>query len=190
MHKTLERSRAIAISITSIVLLALTLFAGCSPHVVGVNGEEDGHEAEHFVPLHFPQNAVAAIERLQALLSPDAAKATKRPPAGSDVTPRRETYDLARWLPELAAQTELDEPTWNQVRDASRTLEAAADQATGDAAPTGADVAFAIESLSFVPLAIREAEVSYRRQRGLEDSADLAVDAAKEPSSATTGPDS
>lgn len=196
MRESVDRSCDVVIAATCLLLLALALFAGCSPAVVvGASGDEHDHEAAHRVPGHFPGTATAAIVRLKSLLEASPSEGATTPdehgPADEhEVTPRQEVYDLARWLPELAAETELDEPTWNEIRDASGVLERAAGEASGDAAPTGEEVAAAMRVLSRMPQAIQEAEVAYRRERGLDDPAELVIDAATEADPSTTGPES
>lgn len=193
MRDAAQRSFDSAVGAICILLLALSLFAGCSPDVVGVSGDEHDHEAEHHVPHYFPKDAVAAIARLQALCGPNATHDHGHDHGHKhrrDVTPRQEVYDLARWLPELAAETELDEAAWNQVRDASRTLERAADSTTGDAAPTGAEVAAAVQVLARMPQAIQDAEVAYRLKRGMDPPPELVIDEAAVTDPSTEGPDS
>lgn len=91
------------------LLLALT---GCQA------GTEE--EAEHHRPEHKPHDFLAAIERLQQL-EMELADAQSRAAGQLDVW--QETYDLSRWLPELAAESDLPESAWNELDDAARQLE-------------------------------------------------------------------
>jgi hypothetical protein len=91
------------------LLLALT---GCQPVAE--------QEAEHERPAHQPRDFRVAIERLHQLHT-ELTSAQPRPPEQLDVW--QETYDLLRWLPELAAESDLPEPAWNRLDATARQLE-------------------------------------------------------------------
>lgn len=96
--------------LSAVVILML---AGCAPTV---------HEPEepHHLPAHHPRSFRNAVEQL-ALRGQALA-------AWSEGSPRpdvelREAADIVRWLPELAADTALSRPAWEQVRDACQRLD-------------------------------------------------------------------
>ncbi len=128
--KSLRRSvpqrtmRAAAIS------CLLLLVAGCSP------GETE--EPEHHFPPHQPVNFQAAVVRMQQVheeilagpLKQREVKSSRVDPHAEEgheehslLDPLEEMADLVRWLPELAADTDLEEAPWNKVHAASIQLE-------------------------------------------------------------------
>lgn len=90
----------------------LVVTAGCH----GVHTEE----AEHHTPEHMPADYPAAVERLLALHN-EIANGGSRAVDAIDVF--AETYDIVRWLPMLAADSDLEEAAWNRVEGAARRLE-------------------------------------------------------------------
>lgn len=86
-------------------------------------------EPEHHVPAHRPADFPAAVARLQELHrelpAPDdhaADHAADRP--GDGIEAFVEWSDLVRWLPELAADSDLPEAPWNRVDAAAAKLAA------------------------------------------------------------------
>jgi hypothetical protein len=92
--------------------LLIVLLAGCH----GVETEE----AEHHTPEHMPADYPAAVDRLLAL-HVEFINGSSR--AADEIDVFAETYDIVRWLPMLAADSELKEEPWNRVHAASRSLE-------------------------------------------------------------------
>lgn len=92
--------------------LLIVLLTGCH----GVETEE----AEHHAPAHMPADYPAAVDRLLALHS-EIAKGSLR--AADEIDVFAETHDIVRWLPMLAADSDLEEPPWNRVHAAARRLE-------------------------------------------------------------------
>jgi hypothetical protein len=98
-------------------LVALVgMLAGCA--AAPVAHEEDGHE----LPRHHPRTfrrAVDAIEERSAALSSASGAA------------RSELADIVRWLPMLAADTELGRADWDRVRGMSLLLASEFDASVG-----------------------------------------------------------
>jgi len=92
--------------------LLMVLLAGCQ----GVETEE----AEHHTPAHMPSDYPAAVDRLLAL-HVEIANGGSREAHEIDVF--AETYDIVRWLPMLAADSDLEEEPWNRVNTASGRLD-------------------------------------------------------------------
>lgn len=108
-------------SLALVVGMALAACAG-SAGCVGrtappVEVDEHGHAAPAHKPATFAKG-VAQVERryLQAAEGPKASEQT----AVRD----QELADVIDWLPELAADTDLDEAAWNDVQRSSRELAA------------------------------------------------------------------
>jgi hypothetical protein len=77
-------------------------------------------EAEHHTPEHKPRDFPAAVDRLLELRAEIVNKPV-RPRGELDLF--TEMYDVIRWLPDLAADSDLAEEPWNRVAAASRNLE-------------------------------------------------------------------
>jgi hypothetical protein len=99
----------------SLVLLGSLLFLTTGCH--GSHGEE----AEHHTPAHKPADFAAAVDRLLAL-HVEISNGRPRAPEQMDVF--AEAHDIVRWLPELAADSDLSEAPWNNVYETARRLEA------------------------------------------------------------------
>ncbi|MEX0820438.1 MAG: hypothetical protein WD070_12630, partial [Pirellulaceae bacterium] len=88
--------------------------------IAGCHGN-DVEEAEHHLPEHKPADFPSAVDRLLALhveISNCVARAADQLDVFS------ETYDIVRWLPDLAADSDLEEQPWNRVQVTTRRLEA------------------------------------------------------------------
>lgn len=94
------------------VLLAIGAASGCRPAA--------HEEAEHHAPEHMPANFPAAVERLQELHR-EIIDGERRVATQLDVY--AEAYDIAGWLPVLAADSDLKEAPWNRVYQASQRME-------------------------------------------------------------------
>ncbi len=115
------------------LLLAVVACSGCAGPVA------DGEEEAHTVPEHHPktfQRAVIDIGQRGAVLTSGMLDASSRE------SQRRQLLDIVRWLPELAADTELARRDWERVKDASvdlvRELESFAKADTKAAGPEAA----------------------------------------------------
>jgi hypothetical protein len=102
----------------AVLFLALTSFIGCL--------KSHDEEPEHHAPAHMPTDYPAAVDRLLSLHA-EIMGIERRPAGTMDVF--TEARDVARWLPMLAADSDLAEGPWNRVREASLRLEAIVDQA-------------------------------------------------------------
>lgn len=76
-------------------------------------------EVEHHAPAHRPATFVEAVARLPQLHDELVAESQRAPDTLSALD---ELRDIVRWLPELAADSDLKEAAWNQVRRHSREL--------------------------------------------------------------------
>lgn len=98
-------------------LLPRALAAGALLLATGCAAPTAGHEeGSHALPPHHPgtfRRAVDEIERRGAALLAGPA----------DAAARAEFADIARWLPELAADTELGRGDWERVAAVERALE-------------------------------------------------------------------
>jgi len=100
-----------------LVLMGLTVvLAGC-------NASPPGDHLEHHVPAHKPGSFAKAVEQLEIR---DPFRPSGRE-AANPVVQQAELLDIIRWLPELAAETDLRRADWNAVQQASLQLEQIAD---------------------------------------------------------------
>lgn len=97
----------------SIALLGSSML-GCQK---GVSQEEEAHHIPAHLPANFEQ-ALVRIEQIAAHLK-DGAALEQKP---TEVTVETELRDVVRWLPELAAQSDLKEADWNIVDEATLDL--------------------------------------------------------------------
>lgn len=103
----------------SVVSLLLILLVGCTESKPAATEHEHEHglthEEEHGILPHKPRTFAAAIEQID-----------KR---GHELLAHRHDHDVAEWfdilgwLPELAGDTELKKPEWDQVARIARELE-------------------------------------------------------------------
>lgn len=89
-------------------LLLLSLFTGCAAD------KESEEEEAHHIPAHTPADLEKAIARIEILTNHlrDGSELADKP---LEVTPQEELRDLVRWLPKLAAESDLNETDWNVV---------------------------------------------------------------------------
>lgn len=78
-------------------------------------------EAEHHVPAHRPIDFPAAVARLEALHAELLDGKSDRPVDSLDAL--TELSDVVRWLPELAADSDLDRKSWDRVAATTRLFE-------------------------------------------------------------------
>lgn len=98
-----------------LLLLTSLLF----PAATGCHGTRV-EEAEHHAPAHKPADFPAAVDRLLALHG-EIRSGVHR--ASDQIDGFTEFQDLVRWLPELAADSDLSEESWNAVYDTTQRLE-------------------------------------------------------------------
>ncbi|PQO46712.1 hypothetical protein [Blastopirellula marina] len=93
----------------------LLLLLLAAPILVGLGCASGAEEhAEHIDPPHRPQDFVAAVERLreiQIAAASEQAISTAHP--SGDVV--QEAADLLKWLPELAADSDLKRADWDKM---------------------------------------------------------------------------
>lgn len=84
--------------------------------MVGCGDVAEDHHLEHVIPKHKPRDLAASVVQLElrgaVVLS-----------AQGTADARRELLDIVRWLPELAADSDLRRPQWERVTLVSRSLE-------------------------------------------------------------------
>lgn len=96
-----------------LVLMGLTaVLAGC-------NASPPDDHLEHHVPAHKPGSFAKAVEQLEIR---DPSQPSGREPA-DPAAQQAEWLDIIRWLPELAAETDLRRADWDAVQRASLQLE-------------------------------------------------------------------
>jgi len=74
---------------------------------------EDDHEHEHGIPDHKPKTFAEAIDSLESRW---AERDTWSDEAAN------EFLEIVSWLPEMAAQTDLKKPEWDEINAISRKL--------------------------------------------------------------------
>lgn len=94
-----------------LTLLALALTLGC-------HGREVAH-AEHHDPEHKPKDFPAAVDRLFVLHTEIVNESEKSP---NEIDRFTEAYDIARWLPEIAADSPLGRQPWDRVNECALAL--------------------------------------------------------------------
>ena len=110
------------------LLLLTLLLAGCGSGAGGTGDVYVDHEHEHR-PAHHPESFPAALAGLRVRL-PAAA--------GGHARSRTEAAEIAGWLPELAADSDLSEAQWEPLAAGARELDALLPAAfAGDAAALG-----------------------------------------------------
>jgi hypothetical protein len=102
---------------------ALAIGAACWLAVAGCRGEhspgEDHEHSGHVIPAHKPGTFPDAVRRLRELNDQLARGAAKRPP---DDQTLNVALDIANWIPEIAAESEMPEAPWDEVNARSAAL--------------------------------------------------------------------
>lgn len=99
-----------------VLALGLFLLPGCS-------SEEHDDHLEHHIPEHKPADFSRAVTEIQRRTD-ELRIADKFSPADR-ATKVNELFDIIRWLPELAGESDMPEEPWNKVNAISRSLAAA-----------------------------------------------------------------
>ncbi|QDT35388.1 hypothetical protein [Thalassoglobus polymorphus] len=100
------------------MLSALLLsFSGCSVE------EEEDHHLEHIIPAHKPANYGDGVDQLS-----QRGKHFFANELGSEEV--AELQDIVNWLPELAADSDLKRPQWEQVQAIAKQLKSQMDAAS------------------------------------------------------------
>jgi hypothetical protein len=109
--------------ITSMALASLITLAGCQErHSPGEADHDDDH-AGHVIPAHKPKDFPSAVAKLRVLNGQIASKYAEgkaRSLVEDKTLPI--ALDIANWLPEIAADSDMPEAPWNQVDERSTTL--------------------------------------------------------------------
>lgn len=115
--------RSLAVGLAVLVGFAGTL--GCTLRETPAKPAIENVEEHHGIPPHKPATFTAAWEALSQRLSdpPHPETAAKA---------HAELLDIIRWLPELAAETDLPRAAWEDVQRLALALEQAVHSATPD----------------------------------------------------------
>lgn len=103
----------------------LIIFTFLLPSLCGCGGSEmadandDDHHLEHFVPHHKPVNFAAAVHEIEHRakhLSDHVGHGH-----ANEADEFQELLDIVGWIPELAADSDLNESDWNKANSAATT---------------------------------------------------------------------
>ena len=99
-------------------------FAGwCALALTGCLASPDpGAEAEHHRPAHKPAEYPAAVARLRELHEEILSGAVPRP--SDQIEVHQELSDVVRWLPELAADSDLGKDAWDKIHATTQRMDA------------------------------------------------------------------
>ncbi len=102
---------------TTLATLCLIALVGC--HAENSPGNANGHEddhAGHVIPAHKPRTFPDAVRRLRELNDQFLQHAVGGE-TGSSADPKSLgiALDIANWLPEIAADSDMPETPWNEV---------------------------------------------------------------------------
>ncbi len=104
----------------------MLLFAGCGgEHSPGESGNDKEDHAGHVIPAHKPKTFPDAVRRLRDLndaLVRDLSG--QRAPSSSERETLQIALDIANWLPEIAADSDMPEGPWNKVNTQSAAIAA------------------------------------------------------------------
>jgi len=117
---------------------------GCTPRESAeaqahVDRDEQHHALEHGIPDHKPQAFADAVQQLP-IRADRLAKEITTGDAEHAARAHQELLDIVRWLPELAADTDLKQREWERVQSLTKELETLLPAARS--APAMSDVAF------------------------------------------------
>lgn len=96
--------------------------------VVGCGSQEEHHEdehLEHFVPAHKPADFAALVEQLEKRIvqqTPASGPGEGTTAADQSATERQELIDIIGWIPELAADSELQKKEFETAVSAGAQL--------------------------------------------------------------------
>jgi hypothetical protein len=104
--------------------VCLVTLAGChkDPSASAEHDQEHEH-AGHFIPAHKPKSFPQAIRRLRELnqlLSRKLTEGKSRDLIHDDTL--AVAIDIATWLPEIAADSDMPEQSWNRANDRSAVI--------------------------------------------------------------------
>ena len=114
-------AHGMAIGAAGVLLLAV---AGCrGEHSPGQDGGHDQDHVGHVIPAHKPKSFPEAVRRLRELNDQIASVAARGGTAAAlgDGT-LNIALDIANWLPEIAAESDMPEKPWDEVNDRSAAI--------------------------------------------------------------------
>lgn len=113
----------------------LLMLIGLAAVLTGCKASLEGSHPEHHAPAHKPKSFAKAVDQLE-LRDPFRSPGSEQSGRSAQ---QAELLDIVRWLPELAAETDLRRPDWDVVQRASLDLEQlVANGRESDAARTAA----------------------------------------------------
>lgn len=115
--------RSLAVGLAVVMGLAGT--AGCAFRIMPTKPRGENVEERHGIPPHKPATFAAAWEALSQRLA-DA------PHPETAALAHAELLDIIRWLPELAAETDLPRTAWEEVQRLALALEQTVQSPTPD----------------------------------------------------------
>jgi hypothetical protein len=103
---------------------ALLRIAGCGgEHPPGEPGHGNDEHAGHVIPAHKPKTFPDAARRLRELNDGLVRDLTgQKAPSSSDQKTLQIALDIANWLPEIAADSDMPEGPWNKVNAQSAAI--------------------------------------------------------------------
>ncbi len=103
------------------LLISAVFLAGSIGCFSTFQESKEAHEAGHSVPAHKPDSFSAALtaiaDRQQQLTGEDWSTGVD-----SRTVLLQELRDIVGWLPELAAQTDLEKPDWDRIQRLTQSL--------------------------------------------------------------------
>jgi hypothetical protein len=107
----------------TLLVACLTTLAGCRGGRSPGEAEPPDEHAGHVIPAHKPKDFPSAVRRLRELNTQIALKLAEGK-ASSLVSEKTLpiALDIANWLPEIAADSDMPVSPWNEVNDRSASL--------------------------------------------------------------------
>ena len=120
--KTANRLSTLAYRVA--VVTTLLILAGCrGEHSPGDDHDHHGDHIGHVIPAHKPKTFPDAVHRLRELNDEIARSMGKgQPAAAPDDKTLNVALDIANWLPEIAADSDMPVEPWNKVNARSAAL--------------------------------------------------------------------
>ena len=105
-------------------LAGLLLIVGCGgEHSPGESGHDNEDHAGHVIPAHKPKTFPDAVRRLRELNDGLVRDLTgQQAPSSPDQKTLQIALDIANWLPEIAADSDMPEGPWNKVNAQSAAI--------------------------------------------------------------------
>jgi DNA uptake protein ComE-like DNA-binding protein len=92
--------------------------------LTGCQGEshESLHEADHFTPLHWPADLADAVQKIDDRLSQLQKAGAEQAASEQAKLTQKELVDIVGWMPEVSADSFIDESQWIPINEASLEL--------------------------------------------------------------------